>query len=271
MSGLLLFTVFAANCLSRAAALGCALWLSVWILAHCARAVSLLACGMLIAIGAFHLIPEALEAGVSTASSLGTLVAAGAVFALVDVLLARFVGHTHSVNRVHAVPALLGGGFEVRTQVCTDRPARALPILVGSSCHNFVDGILVAAAFTSGLGPGIAITLAIFVHEVPQLIGQAAIFTRFGMSLKHTAFLLALASLVAPVGGIAGTVLFTVSDTLIPYAMLVSAAAFLFVAFFLLKEEFGRPALKRQDALYALLLIVLGAIASLVVLSIGHA
>ena len=188
-----------------------------------------------------------------------------------DVLLDRFVGHTHSVNRVHAVPALLGGGFEVRTQVCTDRPARALPILVGSSCHNFVDGILVAAAFTSGLGPGIAITLAIFVHEVPQLIGQAAIFTRFGMSLKHTAFLLALAALVAPVGGIAGTVLFTVSDTLIPYAMLMSAAAFLFVAFFLLKEEFGRPALKRQDALYALLLIVLGAIASLVVLSIGHA
>ena len=53
--------------------------------------------------------------------------------------------------------------------------------------------------------------------------------------------------------------------------MLVSAAAFLFVAFFLLKEEFGRPALKRQEALYALLLIVLGAIASLVVLSIGHA
>ena len=91
------------------------------------------------------------------------------------------------------------------------------------------------------------------------------------MSLKHTAFLLALAALVAPVGGIAGTVLFTVSDTLIPYAMLVSAAAFLFVAFFLLKEEFGRPALKRQEALYALLLIVLGAIASLVVLSIGHA
>lgn len=129
MSGLLLFTVFAANCLSRAAALICALRLSVWILAHCARAVSLLACGMLVAVGAFHLIPEALEAGVSTAASSVTLVAAGAVFALVDVLLDRFVGHTHSVNRVHAVPALLGGGFEVRTQVCTDRPARRFRFL----------------------------------------------------------------------------------------------------------------------------------------------
>ena len=122
MSGLLLFTVFAANCLSRAAALICALRLSVWILAHCARAVSLLACGMLVAIGAFHLIPEALEAGVSTAASSVTLVAAGAVFALVDVLLDRFVGHTHSVNRVHAVPALLGAALK-----CALRSAPTAP------------------------------------------------------------------------------------------------------------------------------------------------
>ena len=269
MSGLLLFTIVAANCLCRAAALICALWLSVWILAHCARAVSLLACGMLIAIGAFHLIPEALEAGVSPVSSLVTLVVAGAVFGLVDYVADHFFCHAHTTNRVHAVPVLLGGGYEVRTQICSDRPARALPILVGASCHNFVDGILVAAAFTSGFAPGIAISLAIFVHEVPQLIGQTAIFSRFGMGLKRTGLLLTLAAATAPIGGLAGAMLFTVSDRFIPYAMLVSAAAFLFVAFFLVKDEFR--SCDRKKALQSFLLIALGAVISLALLSVGHA
>ncbi len=46
--------------------------------------------------------------------------------------------------------------------------------LVGDMVHNLIDGALVAASFQIGIPLGMATTLAVVLHEIPQEIGDLA-------------------------------------------------------------------------------------------------
>jgi len=258
-----------ANFISRLCALSIAGLLSIWFLLRFAREVSLLACGMLFAVALTHLIPEALEAGASVVPAVLTLAFSFVGFVAFDRCLASRFGHLHATqNIVHPIAALLGGGVEVRTVSCPGHTGGSLSILVGAACHNFVDGVLVAAAFMTGLAAGLTVCGAILAHEVPQLIGQMAILRRLGMRLKVVCAALFAVSLMAVVGGAAGASLFEASQALVPYAMLVSAAGFTFVALVLAREEFFTR--KREDYKKSVAIALVGAALSALVLSCGH-
>ena len=55
-------------------------------------------------------------------------------------------------------------------------------ILVGDSIHNFVDGVLIAAAFMVDVQIGIFTALAIIAHEIPQEIGDFIVLLNAGFS-----------------------------------------------------------------------------------------
>lgn len=55
----------------------------------------------------------------------------------------------------------------------SSRPAAPL-ILIGDALHNFVDGVVIAAAFLSSVPLGVAAGLAVVAHEVPQEVGDPA-------------------------------------------------------------------------------------------------
>ena len=73
-------------------------------------------------------------------------------------------------------------------------------ILIGDSFHNFVDGILVAAAFLESTQLGIVTAAAVIAHEIPQEIGDFVILLHSGYS-KARAFALNLLSSLAMVAG----------------------------------------------------------------------
>ncbi len=270
MSILTFVIIIVANFLSRFCALALAFGVSVWVLVRYGHVVAQLACGMLLAISLGHLVPEALE--VVDSYGLAIVVFVGAIlgFLFLDFVLEKTLGHVHTQGKLHPVPALLGGGFEFHADLCESHQTKALPILVGSSCHNFVDGVLVAAAFMTSLTAGVAITVAIFAHEVPQLIGQIAILRRFNLSVRATVLSLSFVALFAILGGGFGAVLFGLSQAFIPYAMLISAAAFLFVAFVLVKEDFFQKHLTLKAFSVSLFYVAIGAVLSILILSIGH-
>lgn len=54
--------------------------------------------------------------------------------------------------------------------------------LAADGLHNFVDGILIAASFSISIEAGIAATIAIALHELPQEIGDIAILAKAGLS-----------------------------------------------------------------------------------------
>jgi zinc and cadmium transporter len=103
-------------------------------------------------------------------------------------------------------------------------------IIIGDTIHNFVDGILITAAFMTDIHLGIVTALAIAAHEIPQELGDFVILLHSGFSRSKALYFNILSSL----GTVAGALLayFTLTDMqqLLPYILVVAASSFIYVA-----------------------------------------
>jgi len=103
-------------------------------------------------------------------------------------------------------------------------------ILFGDAFHNFVDGVVIAAAFLISIPLGAATALAVIAHEVPQEIGDFAILLDSGYS-KQRAFLYNILSSSATLpGAIISYFSLKATQVVIPYILSLSAASFIYIA-----------------------------------------
>jgi zinc and cadmium transporter len=100
----------------------------------------------------------------------------------------------------------------------------------GDSLHNFIDGMVIAAAFMVSIPLGIATALAVIFHEIPQEIGQFAILLHGGWS-KAKATLYNFFSALASVAG-AGlvVVLGGAFDEAPSFLLAFAGASFIYIA-----------------------------------------
>lgn len=108
---------------------------------------------------------------------------------------------------------------------------RAAPlILVGDAVHNFVDGVVIATAFLTSIPLGVATSLAVIAHEIPQEVGDFAILLNNGYG-RAKALILNTLSAAATVPG-ALFAYFWLSETraVVPYVLAISAASFIYIA-----------------------------------------
>ncbi|MGQ9550903.1 MAG: ZIP family metal transporter [Candidatus Bathycorpusculaceae bacterium] len=54
--------------------------------------------------------------------------------------------------------------------------------LIGDGVHNFIDGMVIAASFIVSYGMGVATTLAVIFHEIPQEIGDFGVLIYGGLT-----------------------------------------------------------------------------------------
>ena len=120
-------------------------------------------------------------------------------------------GHSHSHGRSDA------------------KSAGAL-IILGDSIHNFVDGVLIAAAFLTDVQLGIVTSLAVAAHEIPQEVGDFAILLDSGYSRGKALFYNILASLTTVLGGVLAY--FSLEDLhdSLPYFLALAASSFIYIA-----------------------------------------
>ncbi len=110
-----------------------------------------------------------------------------------------------------------------------DQSAGAL-IVLGDAIHNFVDGVLIAAAFLTDVKLGIVTSLAVAAHEIPQEVGDFAILLQAGYDKRKALFYNILASLTTIIGGVlAYFSLDNIHETL-PYFLALAASSFIYIA-----------------------------------------
>ena len=103
-------------------------------------------------------------------------------------------------------------------------------IILGDSIHNFVDGVLIGAAFLTDVQLGIVTSLAVAAHEIPQEVGDFAILLHSGYSRQKALFYNVLASLTTVIGGmLAYYSLADLHDSL-PYFLALAASSFIYIA-----------------------------------------
>ncbi len=115
-------------------------------------------------------------------------------------------------------------------QPCDVHTRAGTMILIGDSLHNFVDGVAIAAAFAGSVPLGVATSVAIIAHEVPQEVGDFAILLESGYSRSRALWFNTLSSLTALIGAVLTYFLLPVMQTSVPYLLSVSAASFIYIA-----------------------------------------
>lgn len=109
--------------------------------------------------------------------------------------------------------------------------AQAAPlILIGDAFHNFVDGVVIAAAFLTSVPLGVATAIAVIAHEVPQEIGDFAILLQGGYSKAKALTLNTLSAVTTVPGAVIAYVWLAEAGNLVPYILALSAASFIYIA-----------------------------------------
>lgn len=111
-----------------------------------------------------------------------------------------------------------------------DHGRSGMMILVGDTLHNFVDGILIAAAFIADTELGIVTAMAIVAHEIPQEVGDFLILLHSGYS-KRAALALNMASSAAMVlGGVVAYMALKSLEHWVPTLLGLAIASMLYVS-----------------------------------------
>lgn len=191
--------------------------LSIWLGTHRVSMLISYAIGALLGASFLEILPHALEHGEPHRMAATVLIGILIFFVLEKLVLWRHCHHDHcEAHEAHA-PA-------------HDHGRSGLLILVGDTFHNFVDGILIAAAFMENTELGIVTALAIIAHEIPQEVGDYLILLHSGYSkLKALAYNL-LSSLATLIG--ATLAYFALSELAdwIPTLLGLAAASMIYVA-----------------------------------------
>jgi zinc and cadmium transporter len=111
-----------------------------------------------------------------------------------------------------------------------DSGRSGMMIMVGDTFHNFVDGILIAAAFMLDIRLGAVTAMAIIAHEIPQEVGDFLILLHSGYSKKQALLFNLFSSLATVVGGILAYFALQTVQSWIPTILGLAAASMLYVA-----------------------------------------
>jgi zinc and cadmium transporter len=113
---------------------------------------------------------------------------------------------------------------------CEVHDASGPLILIGDAFHNFVDGVVITAAFLVSIPVGIATSISIISHEIPQEVGDFAILINNKYSKMKAFGLNIIAGFTSLIGALAAYFFMLKIQSSIGYIMALSASSFIYIA-----------------------------------------
>jgi len=129
--------------------------------------------------------------------------------------------------------------------------------LVGDGLHNFLDGLIIAASYITSPALGLAATLAIIFHEIPQEIADFGVLLHAGYTKKKAVFYNLLSAAVALIGVVIGLVLGGRIAGFNLFILPIAAAGFIYIAAADLMPELHKET-KMAKSLWQLVTFVIG-------------
>lgn len=190
------------------------------------------AAGALLGDSILHLLPEASELWDGFGVPLGALVIAGFVlFFLLETVLRYGHAHgEHGADNPHAHNGAHGHGLAGAEHGPHRVAAFGWTNLAGDGLHNFIDGVIIAAAFAHDAWLGLATTVAVALHEIPQELGDFAVLLKAGVPPRKALLYNLASALIAFVGAILFLLLAFETEALEKYALPITAGGFLYIA-----------------------------------------
>ncbi len=174
-----------------------------------------LSAGAMLGNAFFHLLPEALELTESgPVDVFGVMLLVVGSF-VVSFLFEQFFSWHHCHN--------------AETCEVAEKPYAHL-VLYSDGLHNFIDGLVIAAAYMVTPALGLSTAVAIALHEVPQELGDYAVLVHGGFSKARAALLNWFSSLGVVAGGVAGYFLVGQVEWAVPVLLPIAAGGFLYIA-----------------------------------------
>jgi zinc and cadmium transporter len=198
-----------------------------------------LAVGALLGDAFIHLIPEAFETSANPLT-VSLLVIMGIVIFFV---LEKFMHWHHHGDD---------------TQEYDIHPVGKL-VLVSDGVHNFIDGVIIGISFLVSVPLGIATTLAVILHEIPQEIGDFAVLLHAGYTRKRALWLNFLSALTAVLGTLVAFMLGEVGESFTNWVLPIAAGGFIYIAVADLIPEMHKTK-KISHSFFQLLALILGVI-----------
>jgi zinc and cadmium transporter len=173
------------------------------------------AIGTLLGAAFLEVIPHAFEQGEAHVTAAAILAGILGFFLLEKLLLWR---HSHE------------HGAEADALHHQEHARAGALIVVGDTVHNFVDGVLIAAAFLQGAELGLVTAVAIVAHEIPQEVGDFLVLLHSGYSRAKAFTLNLLSSMGSVVGGVLGYFTLSGFENWQPTLLGIVAASMIYVA-----------------------------------------
>lgn len=212
------------------------------------------AAGALLGNALLHLLPEAAAHSGGFGFEIGLIVLAGVVISFIFENFLWNHYHTHERQHLHNSHA---------------KPVAYLNLL-GDGMHNFIDGLIIGAAYLVNIPLGISTTLAVVLHEIPQEIGDFGVLVHAGFSKARALLFNFLSALGAVLGLIVALGLHAQTD-IVYYLIPFAAGNFLYIALTDLIPELHHIKQTKESWKHITLFLLGIAVMILIALMSGHA
>lgn len=169
-----------------------------------------LAVGALLGDAFIHLIPEAFEKS-DNSLVVSLLIVIGILLFFIIEKFLHWHHHGEDKNEPHIHPV-------GKLVIFTD------------GFHNLIDGIIIGVSFMVSLPVGIATTMAVILHEIPQEIGDFAVLIHAGYRKGKALFLNFLSALMAVVGLVLAFIFGGVMENFVIWILPIAAGGFIYIA-----------------------------------------
>ena len=214
-------SVFAVSIISLIGIL--AISVNEWVLRKIIFVLVGLAVGALLGGAFIHLIPEAFEESTNTTLTAILIIAGIFIFLVLEKFLHWHHAHGEEKEEKQHKKTARASDKAVINPV-------GYMILASDGLHNLIDGILIGVSYMASIEIGIATTIAVILHEIPQEIGDFGVLIHAGFSKMRALLFNFLSALFAILGLIVALLLGEISKEFVTIIIPLAAGGFIYIA-----------------------------------------